>query len=132
MSRRCRGMMGIRKCDSPNPPEKRRNPEPFMPKRKHHRVVLLATALGVAAATALAVFLKEPMREQWYIWALGSDDSASCPDAAKRLGRMRSTRAVPRLIEILRNADGEERLIAHPAARSSRRLHYSGAAWAGG
>ncbi len=47
---------------------------------------------------------EEKVLEQWYLWKLESAEEEERELAAKKLGEMRSRRAIPQLIEILRHA----------------------------
>ncbi len=62
---------------------------------------LILGLLALAALAALAVWLEAPIREQYYLFKLRSEDPEAQRLAAMRLGEMRSTRALPDLIEWL-------------------------------
>ena len=54
------------------------------------------------------IAFEEKLVEQWYLWKLDSAEEEEQKLAAEMLGQMKSRRAVPRLIEILRRAPKHE------------------------
>ncbi len=65
------------------------------------------TVIGVVALSVTVIALKRPLSEQWCLWKLESDDPATRDLAARSLGEMRSIRAIPPLIELLRQIPPE-------------------------
>ncbi len=64
-------------------------------------------AIGVVVVGAMVIVwagiaFEEKLVEQWYLWKLDSAEEKEQELAAEKLGQMRSIRAVPRLVEILR------------------------------
>ena len=64
-------------------------------------------AIGVVVVGAMVtvwagIAFEEKLVEQWYLWKLDSAEEKEQELAAEKLGQMRSIRAVPRLVEILR------------------------------
>jgi len=58
--------------------------------------------LGFLALLVVVSALQRPVLEQWYIWRLTSENEADRKVAARRLVAMKSERAIPGLIEILK------------------------------
>ena len=54
---------------------------------------------------AAAYALKDKALEQYYIWKLNSDDVKERDGATVKLGKMRSVRAIPLLVEILKDEE---------------------------
>ena len=71
-----------------------------VPKRK------LIVVLGTVALLVMAVTLKRPALEQWYLWQLESENEEERAIAAETLGEMNSVRAVPKLAETLAKEPG--------------------------
>ncbi len=74
-------------------------------------------AIGVAVVGAMVIVwagiaFEEKLVEQWYLWKLDSAEEEEQKLAAEMLGQMKSRRAIPRVVEILR------RLPQRGAARS--------------
>ena len=66
-------------------------------------------AIGVVVVGAMVIVwagiaFEEKLVEQWYLWKLDSGEEKEQELAAEKLGQMRSSRAIPRLVEILRRA----------------------------
>ncbi len=66
-------------------------------------------AIGVVVVGAMVIVgagiaFEEKLVEQWYLWKLESGEEQELELAAEKLGQMRSRRAIPRLVEILRRA----------------------------
>ena len=61
--------------------------------------VLLLTVVGLVVA---AVVLQPTIVERWYLWELHSGERVAEERAAGRPGGIRSARAVPKLLELLR------------------------------
>ena len=70
---------------------------------------------------------KRPILEQWYLWELESEDEQERKLAAEKLGELRSVRAIPSLIRILR---GEYVFPGEPNPGEPLILHYSSEALA--
>ncbi|MBI4600578.1 MAG: HEAT repeat domain-containing protein [Planctomycetes bacterium] len=71
---------------------------------KGRRAALAALVLALAVTGALGYALRGWMAEQWLIWRLRSGDHLERCAAARRLAAMRSARAPPVLVELLREA----------------------------
>src|SRR5262245_63728119 len=74
-----------------------------MPSPRGRRTLLLALGAGVLAAGAAAFAYRNALSEQWHLRMLDSKDPANWHIAAESLGELRSARAVPKLIQRLRN-----------------------------
>lgn len=74
-----------------------------MQARRGKRALLLALGAGLLAAGGAAFAYRNALSERWHLWMLHSKDPANWQIAAERLGELRSARAVPRLIQLLRN-----------------------------
>jgi HEAT repeat protein len=67
------------------------------------RVIAGCSATACAGVLAVAAFAaRDRLAEAWHLHRLGSTDSAARFRAAKRLGELRSVKAIPGLIELLR------------------------------
>lgn len=66
----------------------------------------MAVAGVVLVGTGWA--LRDEIVEQWYLWRLGSDSFVTKFQAARKLGAMRSTRAVPKLVALLKECQGHD------------------------
>jgi len=72
------------------------------------KIVALATVgVGVVVLVAAGFAAKGRIREEWYIHQLQSANEETRLHAAERLGELKSLRAVPELIRMLR-ANGDE------------------------
>jgi HEAT repeat protein len=71
-------------------------------------VAVVAMAGAAASAVALAVLQQDRVREEWYLWRLGSSDEETSETAARRLAELGVVRAIPRLVEIVRGHGGQE------------------------
>ncbi len=80
-------------------------------------VTAIAFLGAVAVLIPAALVLKEPAVERWHIWRLGSEDAAVMCQSIQKLGEMRSARAVPFLLEIVKKSDsgGDLRGLAEEA-----------------
>ena len=67
-------------------------------------VVCGTVAAGVLVLVGAGYALKDRVIEEWHIRRLRSDDYVERFDAARNLGEMRSTRAVPGLITLLQES----------------------------
>ena len=65
-------------------------------------VVLGVVLLGTFALVTALVALKPRILEQWYLWQLDSEIESEREVAAKKLGQLRSVKAIPQLIRIFR------------------------------
>ena len=63
---------------------------------------LATIALGVSAAVIAVISLRHPLREQWHLYRLNSDDQEIRKNAVASLGGIRSVRAIPRFISLWR------------------------------
>jgi len=86
----------VSESGSKKSPEPRRMPRMSPTKRRTIWV------LGTVAVLLVAFASRKPLAEQWYLWSLGSKDATQRTDAFFALGEVRSERAVPKLIEIIR------------------------------
>ncbi len=84
----------------PSSGDARRRPMPFLKPA--------LAAMGLVALVLLAVALRRPVLEYWYMGKLDAEDEAVRQAAAEKLGSMRSVRAVPRLISLLREASAAQ------------------------
>ena len=80
-----------------------------MKPRSKKAIVCLVIVASVVVLVAAGFALKRPILEQWFLWKLESDDELERVAASERLGEMRSVRAIPLLIKILRQVPAEER-----------------------
>jgi hypothetical protein len=71
-------------------------------RRRRHSGLRVAF-LGVAAVIVAVIALARPALETWYIWQLESEDRNAREGAATKLGELRSTRAIPHLIAMLKH-----------------------------
>src|SRR5262245_57584592 len=76
---------------------------PGMPARRGKLTLLLALGAGLLAAGAAAFAYRNALAERWHLRMLESKDPANWQIAAERLGELRSARAVPKLIQRLRD-----------------------------
>ena len=72
-------------------------------------IAVFGMAIGVVVVGAVVIVwagiaFEEKLVEQWYLWKLDSGEEEEQELAAEKLGQMRSSRAIPRLVEILRRA----------------------------
>ena len=67
-------------------------------------VAMGAVLVGTVVIGWARFACEEKVLEQWYLWKLESAEEEERELAAKKLGEMRSRRAIPQLIEILRHA----------------------------
>ncbi len=70
-------------------------------------------AVGVVVVGAMVIVwagiaFEEKLVEQWYLWNLDSAEEEEQELAAEKLGQMKSRRAIPRLVEILRRASKDQ------------------------
>lgn len=70
--------------------------------------VQVLTALSVLTVVGAGIALKDSIREEWWIWRLGSKDRAVQKLACERLEEIGSARAIPALLELWRDAGGED------------------------
>ena len=98
-----------------------------MMRRKGKRLTYLTISLGVLVLVAAGFAFKRPILEQWYLWELESEDEQERKLAAEKLGELRSVRAIPSLIRILR---GEYAFPGEPNPGEPLILHYSSEALA--
>ena len=70
--------------------------------RNKRAVISVAIVAGIAVVVASGFTLTGPVIEQWYLWKLESEDEEERRTAVERLADMRSVRAVPRLLSMLR------------------------------
>ncbi len=71
-------------------------------------------AIGVVVVGAMVIVwagiaFEEKLVEQWYLWKLDSAEEEDQQLAAEKLGQMKSRKAIPRLVEILREAPKKHR-----------------------
>ncbi len=70
---------------------------------KGRRLTYLIIPLGLVVLVVAVYAFRGPIREQWYLWELESEDEEEQEFAAEKLGEMGSVRAVPILVQILRD-----------------------------
>ena len=68
------------------------------------RVAIGVVVVGAMVIVWAGIAFEEKLVEQWYLWKLDSAGEEEQELAAEELGPMRSRRAIPRLVEILRRA----------------------------
>ena len=90
----------LKKGSRPSSGDARRRPMPFLKPA--------LAAMGLVAFVLLAMALRLPALEYWYMGKLDAEDEAVRQAAAEKLGSMRSVRAVPRLISLLREASAAQ------------------------
>jgi hypothetical protein len=91
--------------------------------RRHGRTAALASAAAAIVVLLLAGVLgRGAVAEWWYIFRLGSPDEDARLAAANKLGEMGSVRAVPRLLELIKQ---EPREAAMTASRGVAYYSYS-------
>jgi HEAT repeat protein len=76
--------------------------------RSGRTIAVLAMVGAAASAAALAVLQADRIREEWYLWCLGSREAGTSEAAARRLAELGVVRAIPRLVEIVRGREGQE------------------------
>jgi hypothetical protein len=64
-------------------------------------VAVASTLAGIAVLLAAGWCLRDVAVEEWYIHRLGSKDPIDLRRVIERLQEMRSTRAIPRILEVL-------------------------------
>jgi len=77
-----------------------------------HKGRRIAIALGVVAIAVLAAAIyacRDRLREAWYLHRLDSPDLVTSYRAARKLGELRSERALPRIVELFRACEGHDR-----------------------
>jgi HEAT repeat protein len=70
------------------------------------RMALLAAGAGVLVLVGAGIALRAQALERWYLWRLESGSFTERLRAARELGKMRSTRALPGLVVLLRECRG--------------------------
>ena len=78
-----------------------------MNRGKGKRIAFLAAALGIVVLAGLGVALKALVMERIYIHQLGSKDPYERRCAGERLAEVRSEKAIPHLVTLLKNPDQE-------------------------
>ena len=89
---------------------------------KGRRVAIAAATLGIATLVATGISLRAELLEAWHLWRLGSTDFVVRFGAARRLGELRSQRAIPGLVALLRESerhDVEARKVWGPGATAA-------------
>ena len=69
--------------------------------RSRRTVAVLAMAGAAASAVSLAAVQAGRIREEWYLWLLGSGQEVTRQTAARRLSELRVVRAIPRLLRLV-------------------------------
>jgi hypothetical protein len=73
--------------------------------RARGKRLALGLAMAALAVLGLAGFgSRDIFRERWYLWKLEVGESSEREEAAQALAGLRSARAIPRLIELFRQA----------------------------
>lgn len=72
------------------------------------RAALAVATLGIATLLGAGFAQRRELAERWYIWRLGSADLVARFRAARSLGKLRSKRAVPGLVALLRDSERHE------------------------
>lgn len=86
---------------------------------KSKRLTHLTISLGVVVLVAAGFAFKRPILEQWYLWELESEEEQERKLAAEKLGELRSVRAIPSLIKILRG----EYVFAQSGIKENEKSH---------
>jgi HEAT repeat protein len=79
----------------------------FAMKRRGRLLALSTAAVALVAVGAAGIVERDRIREEWYIWRLRSVDEETRLHAAEQLGEMRSARAVPELVRMIREEKRE-------------------------
>jgi HEAT repeat protein len=66
----------------------------------------LAMLGAAASAVSVAVLQGDRIREEWYLWCLGSRSEGTREVAARRLAELGVLRAIPRLFDLVRGQSG--------------------------
>ena len=101
------------RCRDRGSPERGKDPlaHPgiFMKQARGKRAALAAMLLGLAVLAAAGYSCRSIFLEQWYIWQLDSRDEHELSVAARKLGELRSERAIPKLLRLYLKALREKR-----------------------
>jgi HEAT repeat protein len=73
------------------------------PSKKVKAIVSAVAVVGVAVLVGAGFALKRPILERWYLWELDSEDDEQRKLAAQKLGELESVKAVPKLLQVLRD-----------------------------
>ena len=73
-------------------------------KVRGRRVTIGVVVVGAIVIVWAGIAFEEKLVEQWYLWKLDSVEEQEQQLAAEKLGQMKSRRAIPRLVEILRRS----------------------------
>ena len=68
------------------------------------RVAIGVAVVGTMVVVWAGIAFEEKLFEQWYLWKLDSGEEEEQELAAEKLGQMKSKRAIPRLVELLRGS----------------------------
>ncbi len=103
-----------------------------MATEKRRLTTCFVVAIGCLVIMVAGLAVKDKAAEQWYLWKLESGEESERISAAERLAEMRSSRAIPRLVELLceyalRQPDRSPRYgaAAYFPARRELPAHYS-------
>ena len=75
---------------------------PSMTPLRKKAVTVSVLVVGSSALLVAVLALKGPVLEEWYLWRLESEDEEQRKAAAASLGNMKSRRAIPQLVEMLK------------------------------
>ncbi len=77
-------------------------------KVRGRRVTIGVVVAGAMVIVWAGIASEEKLVEQWYLWKLDSAEEKEQELAAEKLGQMKSRRAIPWLVEILRRASKDQ------------------------
>ncbi|MEM7230639.1 MAG: HEAT repeat domain-containing protein [Planctomycetota bacterium] len=81
---------------------------------KNRRRLAWTVLLGSGVLLAASWLAWNPLRERWYLLQLNSDDVATQDRACFALGQLKSSVAIPRLLELLKERPGSAPLLTAP------------------
>ena len=70
---------------------------------KGKRLTYLTIGTGLLVLLVAGFASKDKALEQWYLWKLESEDEETQKTAAEKLGELESVRAIPKLLQVLRD-----------------------------
>src|SRR2546427_6577736 len=85
--------------------------------RRGKTFVVFTMVLSVAVLLGGVIASKDRLREEWFLRKLDSKDKEEREFAIEKLGELRSSRAVPRLVELAKN-ESVELLESSPVAKA--------------
>src|SRR5262245_21823676 len=88
------------------------------------RTAAILTMAGIATILAGVIALRGRIREEWFLLELQKGDEEAKKAAAAKLADIRSARAVPHLMALLKATD-EEDLVDHRQSPPVLKVHYA-------